>query len=120
MMMFNSANLGALIVKKEAEVRSWEDNFYGIQSIGIDEEYGFGIINDGQAIGIARNVKTSPNEFVLPARTVFTDTRPGAGNTRFFSLHGLFATFVTHRRSTVFGAIKSNACNQLRQPGAGP
>ena len=70
MMMFNSANLGALIVKQDPEVKSWEDNFYGIQSIGIDEQYGFGIINDGQAIAVARNVRVVPNEFVLPARTV--------------------------------------------------
>jgi hypothetical protein len=59
-----------LIVKQDPEVKSWEDNFYGIQSIGIDEQYGFGIINDGQAIAVARNVRVVPNEFVLLVRTV--------------------------------------------------
>jgi hypothetical protein len=40
LMMFNSANLGALIVKQKAEVKSWDDNTYNIQSLGIDEQYG--------------------------------------------------------------------------------
>jgi hypothetical protein len=68
--MFNSQNLGAMIVKKDPEVESWEDNMYNIQSMAIQEEYGFGIINEGQAIVVARNVKVRPNEFVMPARTV--------------------------------------------------
>ena len=70
-LMFNSQNLGAMIVKKDPEVKSWEDNMYNIQSMAIEEEYGFGIINEGQAIAVARNVKVRPNEFVMPARTVF-------------------------------------------------
>ena len=69
--MFNSQNLGAMIVKKDPEVKSWEDNQYNIQSMAVEEEYGFGIINEGQAIAVARNVKVRPNEFVMPARTVF-------------------------------------------------
>ena len=69
--MFNSQNLGAMIVKKDPEVKSWEDNMYNIQSMAIEEEYGFGIINEGQAIAVARNVKVRPNEFVMPARTAF-------------------------------------------------
>jgi hypothetical protein len=60
-----------MIVKKDPEVKSWEDNLYNIQSMAIEEEYGFGIINEGQAIAVARNVKVRPNEFVMPARTVF-------------------------------------------------
>ncbi len=60
-----------MIVKKDPEVKSWEDNMYNIQSMAIEEEYGFGIINEGQAIAVARNVKVRSNEFVMPARTVF-------------------------------------------------
>jgi hypothetical protein len=75
--MFNSQNLGALIVKKEAEVKSWEEQPYSIQNMAIDEEYGFGILNEGQAIAVARYVKVRPNEFVMPARTVFNLSESG-------------------------------------------
>ena len=76
--MFNSQNLGAMIVKKDPEVKSWEEQPYNIQNMAIDEEYGFGIINEGQAIAVARNVKVRPNEFVMPARTVFNLSESGS------------------------------------------
>ena len=37
----------------------------------MEETYGFGILNEGQAIAVAKNVKIRPNEFVMPARSVF-------------------------------------------------
>jgi hypothetical protein len=70
-LMFNSKNLGALIVDEDPHVKSFEDNRYGIQEMSIEETYGLGIINEGQAIGTALNVKIRPNEFTLPARSVF-------------------------------------------------
>jgi hypothetical protein len=69
--MFNSKNLGALIVDEDPHVKSFEDNRYGIQEMSIEETYGLGIVNEGQAIGTALNIKIRPNEFTLPARTVF-------------------------------------------------
>jgi hypothetical protein len=69
MLMFNSTNLGALIVDAEPHVKSFEDNRYGITEMAIEETYGFGILNDGLAIGSALNVKVTPNEIVLPARS---------------------------------------------------
>jgi hypothetical protein len=70
-MMFNSRNLGALIVDEDPHVKSWEDGQYNIQNMSIEETYGFGILNEGQAIAVAKNVKIRPNEFVMPARSVF-------------------------------------------------
>lgn len=70
-MMFNSKNLGALIVDEDPHVKSWEDGQYNIMNMSIEETYGFGILNEGQAIAVAKNVKVRPNEFVMPARTVF-------------------------------------------------
>lgn len=67
-LMFNSQNLGALIVAQDAQVKEWDEPLYNVTNMGIDEVYGFGILNDGQAIGTALNVKIRPNEFVLPAR----------------------------------------------------
>ena len=51
-MMFNSRNLGALIVKDEPHVKSWDEPQYGIQNIGIEESFGFGVLNEGQAIAV--------------------------------------------------------------------
>lgn len=70
-MLFNSKNLGALIVDEEPHVKSWEDGQFNLQNMSIEETYGFGILNEGQAIAVAKNVKVRPNEFVMPARTVF-------------------------------------------------
>ncbi len=70
-LMFNSKNLGALIVDEDPHVKSWEDGQYNILNMSIEGTYGFGILNEGQAIAVAKNVKVRPNEFVMPARTVF-------------------------------------------------
>jgi hypothetical protein len=70
-MMFDSRNLGALIVAKDPHVRSWDEPNYNIHNVGIEEEFGFGILNEGQGIAVAKNVKTRSNEFVLPARAMF-------------------------------------------------
>jgi len=75
-MMFNSRNLGALIVDEDPHVKSWEDGQYNIQNMSVEETYGFGILNEGQAIAVAKNVKIRPNEFVMPARSVFRYSAP--------------------------------------------
>ena len=46
-MMFNSRNLGALIVDQEPHVNEWEEPQFGIRNIGIEEKYGFGVLNEG-------------------------------------------------------------------------
>jgi hypothetical protein len=61
-----------LIVKTEPHVKSWEEPQYNIQNLAIEEEYGFGVLNEGQAIAIARNIKLRPNELVTPARSVIS------------------------------------------------
>ena len=38
--------------------------------MAIEETYGFGVLNESLAIGVAKNVKIRPNEFTRPARTV--------------------------------------------------
>ena len=73
-MMFNSRNLGALIVDEDPHVKSWEDGQYNIMNMSIEETYGFGILNEGQAIAVAKNVKIRPNEFVMPARMTACST----------------------------------------------
>ncbi len=41
--MFNSRNLGAMVVKEDPHVKTWDDARYGIQEMYIEESYGFGI-----------------------------------------------------------------------------
>lgn len=48
--MFNSKNLGALIVDEEPHVREWDEPAYGINNVAIEESYGFGVLNEGQAL----------------------------------------------------------------------
>ena len=38
--MFNSKNLGALIVDEDPHVKSWEEPQYSIQNLAIEESYG--------------------------------------------------------------------------------
>lgn len=60
--MFNSRNLGALIVDERPHVREWDEPQFHIQNIGIEESYGFGVLNEGQAIAVARNCPGRRNE----------------------------------------------------------
>jgi hypothetical protein len=64
--MFNSRNLGALIVDERPHVKSWDEPQYSIQNLGIEESYGFGVLNEGQAIAVAKNVKVRQNEMSTP------------------------------------------------------
>jgi len=66
--MFNSRNLGALIVDEKPHVKSWDEPQYSIQNLGIEESYGFGVLNEGQAIAVAKNVKVRQNARSKPAR----------------------------------------------------
>jgi hypothetical protein len=45
--MFNSKNLGALIVQEDPHVKSWEDGQHNMNNMSIEETYGFGILNEG-------------------------------------------------------------------------
>ncbi len=84
--MFNSRNLGALIVDEKPHVKSWDEPQYSIQNLGIEESYGFGVLNEGQAIAVAKNVKVRQNEISTPARPVISI---GSDNTNFQSPSGL-------------------------------
>ena len=69
--MFDSRNLGALVVAKDPHVVSWDEPQYSIHNVGIAEEFGFAILNEGQGIAVAKNIRVKSNEFVLPARAMF-------------------------------------------------
>jgi len=74
-MMFDSRNLGALIVDEELTTDEWNDQSVDIRKIKMRERYGIGIFEEGQAIACARNVKICANEVTLPAQaTIATAT----------------------------------------------
>jgi hypothetical protein len=70
--MFNSRNLGALIVDEKPHVKSWDEPQYSIHNLGIEESYGFGVLNEGQAIAVAKNVKVRQNEMSTPGALIIS------------------------------------------------
>ena len=59
-MMFNSRNLGALIVAEEPHVKSWEDGQYNILNMSIEETYGFGMSRQGRPSRLSRAGRSAP------------------------------------------------------------
>ena len=77
-MMFDSKNLGAMIVAEDPHVNSWTEPQFGINNMGIEESFGLAIMNEAQAVGTANNVSIKPNEFVLPARVTYDMGNPNS------------------------------------------
>jgi len=66
--MFDSSELGVLVVDEEVMVEEFDDPKVDIRKIKLRERYGIGILNEGQAIAVLRNVHCVPNEIALPAQ----------------------------------------------------
>lgn len=66
--MFDSSELGVLIVDEEVMTEEFDDPRVDIRKIKLRERYGIGILNEGKAIAVLKNVHVVPNEVVLPAR----------------------------------------------------
>ena len=63
------AELGALVVDEDVITEEFNDPSVDIKKIKLRERYGVAILNEGQAIGVLRNIKVVPNEIVLPAQS---------------------------------------------------
>ncbi|MAE81946.1 MAG: hypothetical protein CMB80_04365, partial [Flammeovirgaceae bacterium] len=66
--MFDSAELGVLIVDEEVTTEEFDDPRVDIRKIKLRERYGIGILNEGKAIATLKNVHVVANEIVLPAQ----------------------------------------------------
>lgn len=66
--MFDSSELGVLVVDEDLTTEEWNDPKVDIMKIKLRERYGIGILNEGQAIAVLRNVHCVPNEVALPAQ----------------------------------------------------
>lgn len=67
--MFDSNELGALIVDEDITTEEWKDPSVDITKIKLRERYAIAILQEGQAIAKIQNVHVVPNEIVLPAQT---------------------------------------------------
>jgi hypothetical protein len=59
-------------VDERPHVKSWDEPQYSIQNLGIEESYGFGVLNEGQAIAVAKNVKVRQNEMSTPGALIIS------------------------------------------------
>lgn len=66
--MFDSSELGVLAVDQDVTTEEFDDPARDIRKIKLMERYGIGILNEGKAIAVLRNVHVVPNEIVLPAQ----------------------------------------------------
>jgi hypothetical protein len=66
--MFDSSELGVLIVDEEVTTEEFDDPRVDIRKIKLRERYGLGILNEGKAVAVVKNVHVVPNEVVLPAQ----------------------------------------------------
>lgn len=67
--LFDSRELGALIVDEEIMTEEWDDPSVDIKKIKMRERYAIAILQEGQAIAKIMNVHVVPNEIVLPAQS---------------------------------------------------
>lgn len=64
--MFDSNYLGVLAVAEDVNTGEWSDPAREIRKIKLREKYGLGILEEGRAIGVMRNVHVVPNEIAMP------------------------------------------------------
>jgi len=72
--MFDSNELGALIVAEDVTVDEFEDPARDMRKIKLKERYGIGILNEGQAIGTINNIRAIPNQTTLPAQVTLAQS----------------------------------------------
>jgi hypothetical protein len=65
-MIFDSANLGALVVDEDVMTDQMEDWNADIIKVKLRERYAFAVYEDGLAVGVMRNIPIAANEIALP------------------------------------------------------
>lgn len=76
-LMFDSSNLGALIVKDDIQTAEWKEPSRDITKMKIWESYALALLNQGQGVAVLRNIKVSTNQLALPAElTMAVNTLP--------------------------------------------
>ena len=55
-MMVDTNELGILVVDEDITTEEWDDPNRDIRSIKFRERYGLGILNEGKAVAVAKNI----------------------------------------------------------------
>lgn len=71
-MIFDSANLGAIVVDEDVSMDQWEDMSTDIIKVKLKERYAYAIYEDGLATGVIRNVPIKANEIALPLQATIS------------------------------------------------
>lgn len=71
-MLFDRANLGALVVDEAVTMDEWEDKSTDIMKVKLKERYAFAVYEDGLAIGVMRNIPIVANEIALPVQATIS------------------------------------------------
>lgn len=66
--IFDSRELGALVVDEEVTTEEFNDPRVDIKKIKLRERYGIAMFHEGQQCGVLKNVRIIPNEIALPAQ----------------------------------------------------
>jgi len=66
----DGANLGLYIEEHGVKVDKWDDLSRDVTTIKLKERYNFGIVEEGLAVGVMKNVKVVPNGLAMPPRAV--------------------------------------------------
>jgi len=66
--MFDSSELGALVVDEDVMTEEFNDPKVEIRKIKLRERYAVAILHEGQGVATMKNVHVVPNEVVLPAQ----------------------------------------------------
>ncbi len=75
-LIFDSSNLGALVVDEDVSTDKWEDMSTDIVKVKMKERYAFAIYEDGLAVGVMRNIPVVANEIALPVQATVADIDP--------------------------------------------
>jgi hypothetical protein len=71
-LLFDSANLGALVTAQDVVKDQMEDWHSDILKIKLKERYAFAAYEDGLAIGVLRNIPIKANEIALPVQATIS------------------------------------------------
>jgi len=73
-MLFDSNNLGAMVVDHDVVMDEWKDMSTDSKKIKMKERYGFAIYEDGLGVGMLRNVPIVANEIAFPLQATISAT----------------------------------------------
>ena len=68
-MVFDSSNLGYIMVDEEPTTEEWNDPARDIMKVKIRERYSLGMLEEGLAAGVMKNIVNTSNEIsIAPAQ----------------------------------------------------